>query len=270
MAKSTEAPVHGYYEGVDNHGVFHRIPKRVDPDIDGTRLVADRPILYPLDTIPKELSIIEFDRLLEKSISPKVLSRVDEVIKKAGTLVEQKKADPVAPDHKARWRRGMVLSWIHSRDIETLMQALGHPKDLIGKHDMEEFAKAKHLKGRLASAADWYKNLVLSFDDEEDINVGFFNPHFSGSMFNWGLNKMGTQNAMDAHRLSDHHLGTPEHPLNLVEKAVNFVIHHLPREHFDSWNVPNRTISKLHYRRVSLTRFRCRLLRGTLDESKNS
>lgn len=64
------------------------------------------------------------------------------------------------------------------------------------------------------------------------MNVGFFNPHISASLYKWGDAKGGVQNAMDAHRLAAHHQGTPERPLDWVERAVNFVVHHIPREHW--------------------------------------
>ena len=225
-------PKYGYYEEVDNHGVHHRIAKHIDPEIDGTCLVRERPVIYDLENLPEKMSVEEFDELIESSVPKDVIRQIDAVVVEGNKLARQSKADVVTEENQLRWRRGMVLSWVHSRDIETVMAAIGHPKDTETQHDMLEFAKAKHIKKRLGSADKWYKDLVLAMNDDEDVNVGFFNANFSGSMFNWGLNKMGTQNAMDAHRLSDHHIGTPEHPLNIAEKAVNFVIHHLPREHF--------------------------------------
>ncbi|MBI5145829.1 MAG: LOG family protein [Thaumarchaeota archaeon] len=232
MSNKLSAPAHGYYEDIDDEGNFHRIPRHVDPTIDGTRLVKSRPMLFLINELENEYTTAEFDQIIEGSIPLQVSKRIDNVILKANHLVTQGKAESVSKENQTQWRRGMILSWIHSRDIETIMESLGHPKELEGKHDIEEFVKAIHLKNRLGSTDPWYKDLILSFDDNEDVNIGFFNPNFSGSLFNWGFNKMGTQNAMDAHRLSDHHLGTPENPPNLVEKAVNFVIHHLPREHY--------------------------------------
>lgn len=221
-----------YYEGLDNKGVFHRIPKKIIPEKDGTKLVKDYPAIYDLKTLPKKLSISEFDDLIDKSIPEDVLKRIDDVIEKSKKLSEQGKADIVAEENEEKWRRGMKLSWIHSRDIQVIMAALGFDKKLEGVHDMEEFVLAKRLKERLHSSEKWYSDVILSLPDDLEVNVGFFNPNFSASMYNWGLNKSGIQNAMDAHRLSDHHLGTPENPLDYIEKAANFVVHHLPREHF--------------------------------------
>ena len=112
----------------------------------------------------------------------------------------------------------------------------------------DRYTLAKRLKGRLNSADPWYKNWVLSLADETQINVGFFNPHLSASMYKWGDTRNGMQNAMDAHRLSDHHLGTPEHPLDPVEKAINFVIHHVPREHNGIRHEPMADWSELEER----------------------
>lgn len=221
-----------YYEGMDNHGVFHQIEKRVDPVVDGTKLVEDEPVLYDLSTFPEKMSVQEFDKqIIEASIPPEVKDQIDEVIAEANALASVGKADVVAEQNQAAWKRGMYLSWIHSRDITLIMKALGYPKKLEGVHDLGETCKAKYLKQRISSADRWYIDLVTSLPDEQDVVIGFLNPSFSGSLFNWGLKKSGIQNAMDAHRLSDHHLGNPDAPLDLIEKSVNFLNHHIPREH---------------------------------------
>jgi hypothetical protein len=53
---------------------------------------------------------------------------------------------------------------------------------------------------------------------------------------------------MDAHRLAAHHQGTPEHPLDWVERAVNFVVHHIPREHWGIRHEPRGEWSDLEDR----------------------
>jgi|GEM_PF-1634330 len=221
-----------YYEGVDSNGVFHRVEKRIDPLIDGTRLVqGDKPI-YNLKDYPAAMSVQEFDQLILASIPQEVLDKINDVIDQANHLAEKGKAEPVQDIHKEEWRRGMYLSWIHSRDMTVIMKCLGFNKQLTGIHDLGETCKAKYLKKRLGRAEQWYIDHIMSIDDNEDVIIGFYNPNFSGSLYNWGHRKMGVQNAMDAHRLSDHHLGNDDNPLDYIEKAVNFINHHIPREHY--------------------------------------
>ncbi|CAM2069516.1 hypothetical protein SCOR_29355 [Sulfidibacter corallicola] len=240
----------GFYEGTDNKGVYHRIERRVDPHYDGIGGAAEFPVRYDLASLPKGMSPEDFDRkIVLPQIPESVLERIDAVMVEAEALAEEGRAD-TPPLDRDGWRRGMILSWIHSRDMTTIQAAMGYPKVLTGRHDLEEFALGKHLKGRLHSADPWYRDYVLGLDDEALINVGFYNAHISASMFKWGDNKSGTQNGMDAHRLSDHHIGTDEYPLDLIEKGVNFVVHHMPREHYGIRHEPKAPWDLLEYRLV--------------------
>jgi hypothetical protein len=53
---------------------------------------------------------------------------------------------------------------------------------------------------------------------------------------------------MDAHRLAAHHVGTPEAPLEWMERAANFVVHHIPREHLGIRHEPRGEWSDLEKR----------------------
>jgi hypothetical protein len=179
------------------------------------------------DSVP----LAEFDIRLENSVPADVLARIEHTVEAGHYLAKKGLADSPPVDVKA-WRRGIILSWCHARDLIVVHDALGHPRAAIG-HDMDELALAKRLKERVAANSDqWYKDYIGTLDEGAWVNVGFFNPHISASMFKWGDARGGVQNAMDAHRLSSHHQGTPERPLDWVERAVNFVVHHIPREHW--------------------------------------
>jgi hypothetical protein len=67
-------------------------------------------------------------------------------------------------------------------------------------------------------------------------------------MYKWGDAKQGKQNAMDAHRLLPHHLGNADGPVDWVERAANFVIHHIPREHHGIRHEPRGTFSQIEER----------------------
>lgn len=223
----------GFYEGTDKEGVFLRIPRMVDPDKDATKLAAHRPVLFSVSEPDDSMDLPEFDRRIEEQVPVGVLDRIDKVIKSAIFLAERGLADS-PPASEREWRRGMILSWSHARDLAVAHDALGHPRYTMG-HDVDEVVVARRLKENLTSADQWYRDYVESLDEGAWVNVGFFNPHLSASLYKWGdVGKApgSIQNAMNAHRLAAHHNGTPERPLDWVERAVNFVVHHVPREHW--------------------------------------
>ncbi|KII27305.1 hypothetical protein NL64_28490 [Pseudomonas fluorescens] len=219
----------GYYEGTDG-SVFRQLQRNADPAQDGTKLAANHPSVFAIDDAPDSVSIDEFDRRMEAVIPAEVLARIHSVMRAAELLAERGLAD-TPPIDRGEWRRGMILSWSHARDLAVILDALGQPRPTANRHDIDELVLARHLKERLSSADQWYIDYVTSLDDGAWINVGFFNPHLSASMYKWGDAKQGKQNAMDAHRLSPHHQGNSESPIDWIERAANFVIHHIPREH---------------------------------------
>ena len=219
----------GFYAGSDGE-VWRELPRNVDPAQDGTSFAAQHPRMFATDDLPDSVPVAEFDARLEAVIPPEVVGRIDAVIV-AGTGLAARGLADTPPLDLGEWRRGMILSWSHARDLAVILDALGHPRATANRHDVDEVVLAKRLKGRLASADPWYIDYVTSLDDGAWVNVGFFNPHLSASMYKWGDARQGKQNAMDAHRLSPHHLGNLETPVDWIERAANFVIHHIPREH---------------------------------------
>jgi hypothetical protein len=195
----------GYYEGTDGTE-FRQIPRNCNPTIDSTSLAAHRPRIFATDDAAESVPIDEFDRRLEASIPPDVLARIDAVMQAGEFLAQRGLADTPPLEHR-EWRRGMILSWSHARDLATILDALGLPRPTANRHDVDEVVLGKHLKERLTSADQWYLDYVKSLDDGAWVNVGFFNPNLSASMFKWGDAKQGKQNAMDAHRISPNHLG---------------------------------------------------------------
>jgi hypothetical protein len=237
----------GYYEGTDKEGGLWRIPRNVDPAIDKTSLAEHHPNRFDMKHAPDSVSLDDFDESLEITVPGDVLARIDHTIEAGLLLAKRGLADSPPVDERA-WRRGIVLSWCHARDLVVVHDAIGHPRAAIG-HDMDELALAKRLKERIAPDSDhWYRDYVETLDEGAWVNVGFFNPHISASMFKWGDIRGGVQNAMDAHRLAAHHQGTPERPLDWVERAVNFVVHHIPREHWGIRHEPRGNWSDLELR----------------------
>lgn len=237
----------GYFEGTDKEGNYFRIPRHIDPEIDGTVAAAHHPRLFDVTAPPDSVDLPRFDVMIESSVPSEVIGRIDETMTAGAFLAARGLADePPLVDRE--WRRGMILSWSHARDLAVVHDAMAHPRDVAG-HDTEEYVFARYLKERLAeSSAQWYKDYVRSLDPDALVNIGFFNPHLSASLFRWGEAKGGVQNAMDAHRLSPHHLGNAEQPLDWIQRAVNFVVHHVPREHWGIRQEPRGEWSDLEAR----------------------
>lgn len=238
----------GFYEGTDKEGRFWQIPRNADPELDGLDLLSkDAKPIFDATISPDSIETRDFDQLLERTMPAEVLERISHVIKAGKLLAERGLADR-PPLDEYEWRRGIILSWCHSRDLELVHQALGHPRHLIGRHDVDECVLAIHLRKTAEKADPWYRDYVNSLDEGAWINVGFFNPNLSASLYKWGDARHGVQNAMDAHRLSSHHQGSAEAPLDWVERAINFVVHHIPREHQGIRHEPRGEYSDLEDR----------------------
>lgn len=239
----------GYYEGTDSAGKFWQIPRHVDPDLDGTKFAEHHPRLFDTNHADDSIEAVEFDRFVEAKVPPEILRRIDKTIE-AGKFLAGKGLADAPPVDLAEWRRGIILSWSHARDLVVVHDALQQPRNVAG-HDVDELVLAVHLQNKLATtpnADPWYRDYIGSLDQGAWVNVGFFNPNISASMYKWGDAKGGVQNAMDAHRFAAHHQGSAEHPLDWVERAVNFVVHHIPREHRGIRHEPRGNWSDLETR----------------------
>lgn len=237
----------GYYRGTDKEGRMWEIPRHADPALDGLKLIKHPKPIFDVSDPPDSVELEEFDRRMKAIIPTSVIDRIEHVVEAGKNLAERGLADQ-SPLDENEWRRGMILSWSHARDLEVIHEAMGHPRFLAGRHDLDEVVRARHLKRTVANADDWYRNYVATLDDGAWVNIGFFNPHLSASLYKWGDVKEGRQNAMDAHRLAAHHNGSEDMPLDWIEKAVNFVVHHIPREHWGIRHEPRGSFSEVEYR----------------------
>lgn len=157
------------------------------------------------------------------------------------------------------WRRHLVVCWHHAADLEVILNALGSPKPLAGVHDLTETALGLRIKQQLVRdepwwlaagmhrVDDWYLRWVDTLADQEEVNIGYLNPHLAASFYWRGLDPTGPANASSAHLLSDHHFGTPERPMDVVEQAVNWIAHQLPREHHGVHHTPIQAWSALEH-----------------------
>lgn len=218
----------GTYSGAGSKGSFYELPRRVDPAVDGTRLAARFPARFDVKGGACSMSMDEFLTMIEATIPAEDVKKIDQTIAEAKRLaaLDRPQAAPFPYEHEARLRHTMMYTWLHARDLTVIHEALGYPLDATG-HDQYEYVKAKHLKAQAAKSekSDWYRNYLATLSDEEDVNVGFMNPHWIADIYAWSPSVKAVQNAMDAHRLSGHHSGNPDDVVDPVEAATNNVYH---------------------------------------------
>ncbi len=323
-----EAPI-GYWEGIDGrHGkasprdvqiggdgkpvgeAVVRIPRKIDPtnDPEPTRLAKEIPADYaglaamPNDYIPVEV----FYNRLEALVPSEILTQIDGTLREAQALYEAG-LNPEPPRDPVMFRRFAIQSYLHSKDLTTIMTALGYPAKVTGLHDIMEPVPLKDLVWQMGNKLypPWFEKCVAELEKAAGgdptlppaergltpdgklilVNISALGP-FAGPMFMWGDSREDANALMDPHRLSPHHNGhsggeglegvlvqprvvggklsyelsdwkEPEESLaakgtfveglRWVEKAVNFLAHHMPREHVGVRHLPRGEWANLEH-----------------------
>lgn len=228
----------GFYTGKGKNGNKYKLPRRVNPKKDGTRFAArfkrhfaSKRQFKKQGVEPGSMKFEAFLKMIEASVPEKVKREVDTVIEEAIRLGEQGLARKFPVKEKKRVRHALLYSWLHSRDMTVLQSALGYPLEATGKHDIAEFTSAKTIKklAKEPGRSRWFKKYAESLKPGEKVNISFMNPHWLADIWLWKPgDAKASQDAMDAHRKSDHHNGEGG-AWDPVEAAVNNVFHQ--REH---------------------------------------
>lgn len=161
-------------------------------------------------------------------------------------------------------KRFAIQAVFHSRDLTTVHTAMGHdPKrekqlDETLRHDLVEPAPLKDLVWQLERRPHdgwmdaWVRAEVqrqapellvglsdapralyelVKAHDELTFNCSALNPHNLVAMFRWGDSREDCNVLIDPHRLSPHHNGSSKSDVDFQQRAINFLSHHMPREH---------------------------------------
>lgn len=161
-------------------------------------------------------------------------------------------------------KRFAIQAVFHSRDLTTVHVAMGHdpkqskPLDETMRHDLVESAPLADLAWQLERRPHdpwmdaWLRTEVrrqapklldgLSADPkalyalvqqhpELSFNCSALNPHNLVAMFRWGDSREDCNVLIDPHRLSPHHNGSSTTDIDFQQRAINFLSHHMPREH---------------------------------------
>lgn len=174
-------------------------------------------------------------------------------------------SETVRENFLAMLKRFAIQAVFHSRDLTTVHTAMGHDpkkekqldetlqhdlvepaplKDLVWQlerrpHDpwMDEWVRAEvhrqapELLEGLASADPRALYELVKAHDELTFNCSALNPHNLVAMFRWGDSREDCNVLIDPHRLSPHHNGSSKSDVDFQQRAINFLSHHMPREH---------------------------------------
>jgi hypothetical protein len=219
---------HGTYEGLGLNGLPYVLP----------RLHPEPQLAHPFEAIvlhtkPGTLDEERFLMLCTDTLPAGFLQEIDNCLDSAEAMSAAGIAAPFPTSQRdrAQLRLSLVASWLHSRDVQQLMAALGYTLQAAGVHDIDEPVPARDIKARIGEArgrtpgySDWVLRWVDSLPDEAFINVGCMNPALTVGMWRWTPHEI-RQDAMDVHRISSHHTGDGVERYDPVEAAVNNVLH---------------------------------------------
>jgi hypothetical protein len=180
------------------------------------------------------MTLDDFMRAIEREIPQEVKDQIDVVLKNAKEQADLGLAAPF-PDSDAERERlwhTLACSWLHSRDVEVSMGAIGYPLLALGVHDVVEYVPVEDLVRGIKRSqtagqeySPWFRRWIDSLQGCDTVNVGFFNPNLAVSAWRWKPDRDMPQDAMDAHRLSSHHEGDDADRYDAVEASVNNVLH---------------------------------------------
>lgn len=172
-----------------------------------------------------------------------VVKQIEAVMAQAQTEYQAgRAAEP--PADKTAWFDFLLDSYMHAHDLRIWMKGMGFASEGTSMHDLTEMVPLKdvewQMKGRYTEP--WFAKYVENekakglaegkSPDEIMLNCSFLNPNYAAAGYMWGFAALGANDIMNLHRLSCHHSGNTHEEIYWVEKAMNFMIHHVPLEDF--------------------------------------
>jgi hypothetical protein len=233
-------PWNGEYSGLGKNGLGYALPRPANP----ITIPSAPPFRDCLGMQRNVLSEEQALQLFESTIPGDEQVVLRKAFGEANRLAEMGLAAPWGESAQRSddsfdrniWR-SLVSAWLHSRDMETLMKALGFDRVLTGNHDLRETVHRDEITHLLLSTSPvdqerlkraqyspwliaWAKQI-----EEEHVNVSFLNPHLLLDLCQWSPVRTTSQDAMDVHRLSDHHDGDGLERYDPIEAGINNLLH---------------------------------------------
>ncbi len=231
-------PYRGGYQGVGRNGHGYVLPRVADPALDGTLRAQGYPRTFAgllAHNAEGSMAVDDFMAAVEATIPADVQATLRGTLERAESMAAEGLADayPQSEDERRQLWHFLCCSWLHSRDVEVLMGALGYPLAAMGAHDMKEEVAADALKASIAAShakgnaySPWFLRWADKLPDGQAVNIGFLNPSLTVSAWRWRPDVEMAQDAMDAHRLSSHHEGDGFERYDPVEATMNYLLHH--------------------------------------------
>jgi hypothetical protein len=122
---------------------------------------------------------------VEKTIPDDARRQLYDALNQAEAEAKAGLAAPFPADEQGRQRLWHMLacSWLHSRDLEVFMAAVGYPLAATGVHDMQERVPAEDVIEAITRSLDrgnrysnWFLRWVRRLDRRGTVNVDFLNP----------------------------------------------------------------------------------------------
>jgi hypothetical protein len=252
----TGQPWRGLYEGLGRNNRPYVLPRMHSGDYGSNKF---RPFANFLSHYKSaSLEEPEMVKLCEGTIPLEQAARIDKCLSDARCLASKGLAAPFPEDDsgRERLRLSLIVSWLHSRDIEQVLKLLGYNLAATGIHDIEEWVSACEIKSTIqryqkagARYSEWLPRWVGSLDPDERVNVGCLNPALAVGMWRW-TPRASAQDAMDVHRVSSHHEGDCAERYDPIEAAVNNVLHQregtlgIRKEPIQDWKTMLRLVER--------------------------
>jgi len=228
------APWRGLYEGLGRNQLPYVLPR-----MSGTNTT---PLFGDWIERHAEASLIEeefLDRcadLIPRAMLDQFTSSMGEALALASRGLAHPYPDSASGESELR--RVLIAAWLHSRDIEVLMSSLGYITPSAGRHDLVEWVSSNEIIALLLPSHEpeqsiirargyspWLTRWAETLSRDTPVNVGLLNPALLVSFSRWTPVQEGPQDAMDVHRLSDHHDGDLGERYNPIEATVNNLLH---------------------------------------------
>lgn len=228
------------------------LPRRVDAALDGTRFAAHLPVHFPeaATAAPGSVPLDAFLARVERSIPADVLRQLDAVVDEAQRLASLSPplAAPFPVEDADKIRHALRMSWLHSRDLEVELTAMGYPARRTGVHDLVEPVPVSYAQqlAALPTAPGWFRRYVATLSEDGTVNASFMNPHILADVWRWtpkvAYPKAG-EGAVDAqkilrdpagervgfgiglHTMVPHHDNNPDGQSHPIEAALNNLDH---------------------------------------------
>lgn len=235
-------PWNGLYEGLGRNSRSYVLPRFAAYNRATPTPYVELIKKHPTGSLAEE----DFLDLCQQQIPEDTVALFTAAMNSAKALSDQGLADAYPPSTREEdtLRRTLIAAWLHSRDIETVLSALGYTIEATGVHDLVEFVDASEIihllrpkspPDKAAASKRPYSPWILRWAETlspgQRINVGLLNPALLVSFSRWSPTQTGPQDAMDVHRLSDHHEGDQAERYDPVEATVNNLLHQREGRH---------------------------------------